>query len=391
MKQKKLLVAIVIVLIVLSAGLVACSKNTKKATGVKITYVLEGGIYRESSNPISHYYDFADGTENLIVDPSVVAKRGDDGDPITRAGYVLEGWYRTKTEGEDGTVYSDKWDFATDKVTTDGVTLYAHWVKPVEFTYNVCYIDEATGVKKVLGSYIVGEGDKFSDFKEYAENRTGYTWVACKDKDGNPWDENFAHPGGEESLAIDVYFEYVRGMYTKVSTAEGLIAAVSENKNVMLTADIDMNGKTLAFPVSYAKKFYGGGHTISNFVAKANVSKSDLTSFNEESNCSLNGIFGRLNGAQITDVTFKDVTLEINAILSQIQYVYVAPLAVDAKDAVLKNVVVENMAIKLTGISENLDESDVSVCTTEIVANKDDKSEISGCEVRNVTFVNATK
>lgn len=95
MKQKKSLILIILVLVVLCAGLVACNKKGDDLSGVKVTYVLEGGMYKQSTNPINHFYKFAEGTENLIVDPSVVGKRADEGtDPITKAGYVLDGWYR---------------------------------------------------------------------------------------------------------------------------------------------------------------------------------------------------------------------------------------------------------------------------------------------------------
>jgi len=395
MKQKKSLILIILVLTVLCVGLTACNKNGDDLSGVKVTFVLEGGMYKQSTNPINHYYKFAAGTENLIVDPSVVGRRADEGtDPITKAGYVLDGWYRTKTETESGVEYGDKWNFATDKVTSDGVTLYAKWRKAVEYTYNVCYIDD-NGEKKVLGSYLVSAGDTFGDLMDYAKNRTGYTWVSMTDKDGNPWDETFTHPGGDESLAIDVYFVYIKGIYTKVATAEELADALGSNKNVMLTADIDMGGETLELKgknvKSFVKKIYGGGHTISNFKAKAYVGKNDLFDIDGESGYSFNGIFGSLDGATVTDVNFKDVTLEIDAMASFINHVYIAPVAGRVKNSVLKNVTVDGMKITLARLPEGFSPDNLVVNVTDAAAFKDESSEIVGCTVKNVTFKNGTE
>ena len=389
MKQKKSLILIILVLVVLCAGLVACNKKGDDLSGVKVTYVLEGGMYKQSTNPINHFYKFAEGTENLIVDPSVVGKRADEGtDPITKAGYVLDGWYRTRTESESGVEYSDKWDFATDKVTSDGVTLYAKWKKAIEYTYNVCYIDE-NGERQELGSYLVLAGDTFKDLFKYADKRFGYAWVAMTDKDGKPWDETFTHPGGDESLAIDVYFVYIKGIYTKVSTAEELMTAISKDSNIILMNDIDMGGATLGFKKAFVNKIYGGGHTISNFKAKANVGKNDLFEIDGEKGYSFNGIFGSLDKAQVTDVNFKDVTLEIEAMASFINHVYIAPVAGKVTNSELRNVTVENMKITLVRLPDGFSSDNLVVKIDTATAYKDETSEIVGCTVKNVTFENA--
>ena len=389
MKQKKSLILIILVLTVLCAGLVACNKKGDDLSGVKVTYVLEGGMYKQSTNPINHFYKFAEGTENLIVDPSVVGKRADEGtDPITKAGYVLDGWYRTRTESESGVEYSDKWDFATDKVTSDGVTLYAKWKKAIEYTYNVCYIDE-NGERQELGSYLVLAGDTFKDLFKYADKRFGYAWVAMTDKDGKPWDETFTHPGGDESLAIDVYFVYIKGIYTKVSTAEELMTAISKDSNIILMNDIDMGGATLGFKKAFVNKIYGGGHTISNFKAKANVGKNDLFEIDGEKGYSFNGIFGSLDKAQVTDVNFKDVTLEIEAMASFINHVYIAPVAGKVTNSELRNVTVENMKITLVRLPDGFSSDNLVVKIDTATAYKDETSEIVGCTVKNVTFENA--
>ena len=57
-------------------------------------------------------------------------------DKITLHGYHIEGWYKTKVEHPDGTVeYQDKWDFDVDKMTLEGVTLFAKWEENKLYTY----------------------------------------------------------------------------------------------------------------------------------------------------------------------------------------------------------------------------------------------------------------
>jgi hypothetical protein len=66
------------------------------------------------------------------------------------------------------------WDFATDKMGKEGVTLYANWVKDVKHTYDICYLDESNK-PVIVYSYSVSEGDKFKDLLSKANSRNGYT------------------------------------------------------------------------------------------------------------------------------------------------------------------------------------------------------------------------
>ena len=118
MKIKKFLLgALLVLMAVLCVG---CSASKNYDGKTKVVFELEGGTYQNCVRPIVHYYDFEDGTQNLIVEPSVLSNA-----EITKSGYHIEGWYQTKTQEGDEVVYSDKWDFATDKVDENGITLYA--------------------------------------------------------------------------------------------------------------------------------------------------------------------------------------------------------------------------------------------------------------------------
>ena len=87
---------------------------------------------------------------------------------------------------------------------------------------------------------------------------------------------------------------------TEISTPEQLAALGGtslSNQDVVLTADIDMEGQTMA-PIRslYRGTFDGGGHTISNLTMEASGNV---------------GLFGELSGnSRITGITMKDCTVK---------------------------------------------------------------------------------
>lgn len=132
--MKRKLFNVVLVLIAATTIFAACSKTQNYDDMTKIVFYLEGGTFQNSERPVTYYYPFEKGTENLIKEPTSLSD-----EKITRNGYVLEGWYREKSEADGKTVYSGKWNFETDRVSDEGITLYACWKKNVEYTFNVCY------------------------------------------------------------------------------------------------------------------------------------------------------------------------------------------------------------------------------------------------------------
>ncbi|MBQ8323247.1 MAG: hypothetical protein IJX91_04705 [Clostridia bacterium] len=312
----------------------ACTSATGKEGKTKIVFELEGGTYRNCVLPIVCYYDFEENTQNLILEPTALSKI-----EITRAGYRIEGWYQTKTQEGENFVYSDKWDFSTDKVTSDGVTLYAKWEKEIRYSYNVCYRDDK-GEAQVLGSYEVNEGEAFEDYLSYATKRYGYTALGYRTEQGEVWDKTFTHPGGEESLAVNVFVEYIEGTYAIVETAAQLKA--NKTKNIYLIADIDFDGADFGFG-DYRGTLLGNGHKISNFKLQYDATKNALTTdFDDENKKSLCiGLFGNANGAVIENVRFENVTVDVATGLSITHRIYVAPLGVDVKNTRISNVTFE--------------------------------------------------
>jgi len=308
-------------------------------TGVAVFY-LEGGICQNTKERISYLYEF-DGTKDstYIVDPNVLETNPLD--QITKAGYHIEGWYKTKTTNEDGSItYSDKWDFANDKMTLDGVILYAKWEINSVYTYEIYYIDK-DGKEVYLDKYEVEEGDKFKDVFLEVKDVEGFTSLGYLDENGNKWNDKFTHPGGDQDLAIKVYLDLIEGEYTTVKTRRQFTSAISKNANIYLLNDIDLDGYELCFD-SYSGTILGNGYKLSNFEVEYDSSKGGLkegfdstTGLKDHLYVSL---FFELENVVIKDLTFENMLIDINTTYSQIKKIIVAPLAIKASNTTLENV-----------------------------------------------------
>lgn len=322
MKLKRILT---VLLCVVALFAMACSDGGDYSNQAKVTFCLEGGIYQNSSRDVVHYYQVGEGTSKIVM-PSELSKK-----PIEKSGYYIEGWYKTKTGEGENAEYSSKWNFESDTVDINGVTLYAKWIKNIKFTYSVCYRD-ANNQTVVIGEYPVSAGETFSDYAKYAEKRYDgiYTPIGFVDENGAPWNSSFTHPGGDESLDIKVFVKYIEGDFEIVSTAKQLKSAV--NKNIYLTADIDMQGESINFG-DYKGIFEGNGFTVSNFSILYSASKNDL----KENNLHIS-LFGNANGAKIKNVNFTGVKVDVKTALTTTQQIYLVPIAVNASGVEIKNV-----------------------------------------------------
>ena len=332
-----------------------------EAGTAKAVFYLEGGICQNSSNRVSYIYTF-DGTmiSTLIVDPNVLETN--EQDKILKNGYHIEGWYQTKIENADGSVtYKDKWDFANDRMTLEGVTLYANWEINRLYTYELYYYNEA-GEEVFLDSYECSEGDKFYELLMDNREVEGYTVLGYLDENGKAWNSNFKHPGGDQDLAVKVYLELIEGEYTIVSTAKQLTRALSRNQNIYLVADIDLDGDEICFD-KYSKTFLGNGHTISNFEIDYDSARSALKGELDDLNGSKDhlyiSLFFDLSDATIKDITFENAYVEVKTTLTQTKYIIVSPFAIMGT-----NVTIENVAFSSSIEISKLPETE---CELEIV------------------------
>ncbi len=372
-KPLKTLIFLTAVCIVSALSLLclsACAEEKNFDGLVKVVYELEGGRYKNCEF-LTHYYEFGTDGSNLINEPTSFSE-----EDIVREGYTLEGWYRKRTE-EDGYVsYEGKWDFSKDKVSAEGITLYAHWRKNVKYTYNVCYRDDS-GKLQVLGSYSVDEGMPFRDHIKYADKRYGYTALGYRDEDGNVWDDNFRHPGGEEDTAVNVVVEYIEGEFRLVSTASELIR--NKAANIYLLNDIDMKGADFGGFGNYGKKFYGNGFKISNFNLIYGAGKSDLVDdkdLNEEGGVLCISLFGNVTGAEIRDVTFEGVTVAVETGLSTTKKIIAAPLCVKMTNTTVENVRFEG-TFSLVRLPSSFDRENLAVVTDKAFYLKDNVSVVT--------------
>lgn len=386
MKKKLFLIALLIVVVVALVCLCGCNRNTRvDMTGkTAVVYELEGGKYQNCYGHITHFYDVDEGESKIIYSPEKLSNVTPE-----RAGYTFEGWYRDKVENDDLVAYSGEWDFENDKITNAGVTLYAYWAPKIKYTYQVCYYDEKTSEKKILGTYDTSVGGKYDDFAHYEEKRNGWTVIALKDADGNPWDPDFEHPGGETSTAIDVVVEYLKGTYKVCSTGKDLLDALKgdKNANIYLKNDIDCDGCELDFGTygNYMGTFIGNGYTVSNF----KVAYEDGKDGRDTDNLLNASIFGNAYKANISDVTFDNVTLNYKSTYSASQGIVIGVLGSRVERTTISNVKVTNMTIIISEIPSNLNQDDITIVTDALCAEVGAGCTFSGeCTVENIILEN---
>ena len=306
----------------------------------KAVFYLEGGTCQNSKNKVTYLYDF-DGTKDsiFIVDPNVLIKNPQD--QIIKNGYHIEGWYQTKQENPDGTVeYKDKWDFAKDKMSLDGITLYAKWEVNKSYTYEL-YYKNALGEDVFLDKYEVKEGEKFSDLFLKNKDVEGYTSLGYLDESGNTWDEEFTHPGGDSDLAVKLYLNLIEGEYTVVKTARQFKTALTRNENIYLLNDIDLNNEAICY-TTYSGIIMGRGYKVKNFEIDYDSTKNGLQGSLDDINGSEDhlyiSLFFELKDALLKDVIFEGVKIRVNTDFSNIKYMIIAPLAIKAENVTLENV-----------------------------------------------------
>ena len=317
-------------LLALLPCLAACDNTDNYEGQAKVTFELDGGSYKNCTRPIVHYYKIEEGAKTTINEMTAYT----DG-IFERSGYVFEGWYKTKLSNGE---YSNKWDFAKDKVDANGVTLYARWVLPVTYKYEIHYTCD-DGTQGVLGSYEVSKGSRFIDRQSYivAKEAEGYTEVERLDDEGNVWDEYFTHPGGDKDLTINVHVRFIKGSYTVVRTLDELRAASGD---VYLYQDINCEGASFnLLNLAPETKIIGNNHKIYNFKISYNQSRSDLKEDEDgQRGCLFISLFGSLSDVEISNVTFDDVKVDIAIGNNDVQKVYLSPLCDTLTNSTLTNV-----------------------------------------------------
>lgn len=375
MKRKTKLLVIGLYLL-LPFSLFSCKKE-EASEKIRAEFYLEGGSCQNNTEKITYLYNLGEREETYIADPNVLKKND-----ISRDGYTLKGWYQTKTIVGADVTYSNPWDFNQDKMTKDGVKLYAYWVRDVVYSYELYYKDGDTDV--LLGSYAVEQGEHFDDYLNYANKRTGYTSLGYYDETGEEWDEAFTHPGGEIDKAVKVYTKYIPGDY-------GIVRSLSDlrkykNKNIYLMNDLDLEGAAFNFG-DYNKIFEGNGYTIRNFSINYNPKRDGLVSSLEDPSSAKNnlyiGLFGHLTNAKIRNVAFENVTLDVNTNNSLIQNIFIGTLCVNAVNSEIENVKFKG---DFTINEKTLSKFTIEGVTDSLCYRKDTNTRIDDASAVEVTY-----
>lgn len=409
-KRRKLVLFILVAVVALLGIFVfaACSDEVTeadfKAKGytVAVTYDFQGGIYNNKTY-----------TRLLVKPDSKLPVPNSDKGGVripSKDGYSFKGYYLPKTDA-DGNVMKDgngnvivsdnAWDFNNYIVADKDITLYAKWWDNyvVVLKYGKDY-----GQEKEISLQRNQDGSPFS-LSSTPLKVDNYTFLSYNLVEGseNADTELKDFPYELQSSAFNqdgkmyVWGKSLDGNYILVRTASDLrISSVGENTNYYLLDDIDMNGAAYdndndknknQIPKSYRGKFVGNGHTISNFKMTLRTPDPSYDSF---------GLFRTLeNGAEITDVTFKDITLSYDLSNANIQSYYLGMLAGQSS----AGVVVKNVNFTTSEQGNNIFEymigvgvgkDNLNIAGDMLIAQKPTSVTLQGCAATGIKYVHST-
>ena len=374
--KKKYLILFALAVVTLTLLLSGCGGNVDNLEGKYVaTFELNGGKLNIGTTEVSSKINYAYDPDSYILDPATYGNY-----QISRPGYIFTGWYKTAECNEN-----EKWDFTTQKITSEKLTLFAGWEKEIVYTFTVCYPNGDSLV--TLGTYKVDEGAVFEDYRKYAEERDGFTPFGYYADAGytTPWNFAEKHPGGETDTDIKVYVDYLEGDWIIVNNYSELKSAIGKG-NIYLNADIDCEGKELFFKGDFKFTLEGNGHTVSNFT----VNKSG-TSMNPAV-----AIFNNLTDtAVIKDVNFSNI--------SAVGVSY--PWKLKGGEGEIKDITIENYrahAIAFAEITafdnckiENVRLSNIDICVegeerelTEAILKQRGMNVVEVNNAKNITFDN---
>lgn len=348
MKHKIKLFLIPFMLLATLFFVTACSEdptaydnNDAKGHTVSVKYDANGGVFTGTSSIMVDSFNIADmkkdsnGMVNLkLLDPTD-EKRGKW--DAANGSMVLAGWYRERTEsstdseGKKVYSYSGKFNFDTDVVTVDPsktytsaepvLTLYALWIPKFEVrflsldnqevlgTYEFSPMNPDVEIKVPEWSTETGRMEMYNfpsilnqTFEAVYSDAAGTT----------PIEGTITHPGeidwetGEvQNSVMDVYVKYKEGNWYNIYNAKQLYDIADYTGHYVIHADLDFTD--VEWPAAFARRFsgeiIGNNHTIKNVkLTQNNISRTEF------------GLFGAMmDGAKISNVTFENITVAIEA------------------------------------------------------------------------------
>lgn len=406
-KRRKLVLSILLAVVAAFGIFVfaACSdditEDTFKARGynVAVTYDFQGGTYNNKT-----YTRILIKPDSKLPDPN--ADKGGVRIP-SRTGYSFKGFYLPQTDS-DGNVVKDSdgnvvvsdtaWDFANDSIENKDITLYAKWWDNYKVVLH--YGSDYSKTKEIsLQRNQDGSPTDLTASPLRVENFTFLSYNLVKDSENAdtelaefPYTWNSTAFNGTD--VMDVWGKSLDGNYILVKSKDDLhLAYVGETTNYYLLNDIDMGGAEYddqnaqnKIPKSYRGKFIGNGHKISNFNMTMRAVDRSYDSF---------GLFRSLeDGAEITDVTFENVSLSYDLSNANVQNYYLGLLAGQSS----ANVTVKNVNFTASSQGSNIFEymigigvnnNSLNIAEDMLIAQKPASVVLQDCSVANVKYVSS--
>ncbi len=311
--------------------------NDSENYTVSVKFDANGGEFTTNTTVIVDAYDISglnvDGNGNMniaLLSPDNALRGQNDAHTATKAGHFLAGWYAERTGEEGNYAYSRKWDFANDRLSVSAneahtsaepvMTLYAVWVPAFEIEF----YELETGDLLETYTFNPTQGQEFQlpDWNEETgaiemyqfPKREGYTFTeAYYDEAGTQIvnTEMLTHPGSVDEATgvaqnptLKLYTTWQEGEWYQIYNAQQFLDNASVAGNYAIHADLDFEGEiwpTSLMHGNFTGTIQGNGHTFKNIsVEQTNNSKVNT------------GLFGAImEGAELTDVKFENVTLTI--------------------------------------------------------------------------------
>ena len=259
----------------------------------------------------------------------------------TRSGYTFKGWYGSET----GSV-----SYYTTTMICDNVTLYARWEKNPELT----------------GITVRTQPTKTSYYRQDALNTSGLA-LNCYYDDGSSKiiTSGFTclpttlNESGDQTITVS-YGGLTTDFQVSVDNRIGIynatdLSRVTTGNDYILLYDIDLSSwgtwtplcgaVSAAYGSYYEGTFDGNGHTISN------MSVSIVTSGSHANG----GLFGRLEGAVIKNLTIRNGSIYAESSLDRYSYsrAYAGAICGEASDTIITNCANINTSVTAIGSDDS--------------------------------------
>lgn len=336
--MKRIILTLITAAVMLTAviGLTSCGGSDEydefDAAGytVSVKFDANGGQFKGTDSTVVDVFDPSaakDGRIALLA-PDDPKRDKNNTLSVTKHQHFLAGWYAERTPIDEndltkGYTYSDRWDFANDRLEIDptkeytsrenALTLYAVWVPYYRFEIYAEGEGGFTLLDTVLGTELEipewEEGDVKLDMGDFP-TRSGYTLdgvfadESCSslltDTLVGEWDEE---TGVSLTPTIKLYTKWLEGEIYRIYKPDDLRKNVKPGGYYEIMADLDFSDAVWPTALSSGKfsgRINGNGHTVSGISVTADGKKTA-------------GVFGTLAAeAVIRDINFTDVTFVAN-------------------------------------------------------------------------------